>query len=84
MTVFGIQIEILTGVGIPAGAAAFFIARHFWEKTKCFHLMKQKIEDLSKADEGSHETHSDLYDKVNKIERNLFHLMGKMNVKPID
>ncbi|KKN75474.1 hypothetical protein LCGC14_0380950 [marine sediment metagenome] len=86
--VFGIQIElflgILTGLGVPGCAAAFFVIRHFWEKTKCFHLMKQKIEQLDKIATGSHDTHTDLYNKIDRLERNLFLLMGKMKVTPVD
>ena len=46
--------------------------------------LKQKIDTLITHDEESSGTHSVLYNKVNKIERNLYHLMGQMKVKPID
>ena len=79
-----IQWELLVAVGIPATGAMIAIIRHFWNKSKCFIILKQKVEELTDHDEGSSETHSNLYEKVNKIERNLFHLMGKMNVTPVD
>ncbi len=79
-----IQWELLVGLGIPATGAMIAIIRHLWNKSKCFVILKQKIEQLTDHDEGASDTHSDLYDKVNKIEKNLFHLMGKMNVTPID
>jgi len=46
--------------------------------------LKQKVDTLTKHDEGSDDTHSTLYTKVNKIERNLYHLMGKLDIDPID
>lgn len=46
--------------------------------------LKQKVDTLMQHDEGSDDTHSTLYSKVNKIERNLYHLMGKLDVDPID
>ena len=79
-----IQWEVLIGIGIPAAAASVAVIRHLWNKSKCFIILKQKVEQLTSHDEGASNTHSDLYDKVNKIERNLFHLMGKMNVTPVD
>ncbi len=79
-----ILIGVGVGVGIPAGAAAIAVIRHFWNKSKCFIILKEKVEQLAKDDAGSSDTHSDLYDKVNKIERNLFHLMGRMKIDPID
>lgn len=79
-----IQWEILVGLGLPAAAVSVAVIRLLWNKSKCFVILKQKVEQLTEHDEGSGETHSDLYDKVNKIERNLFHLMGRMDVDPID
>ena len=79
-----IQWEIVTAVGIPAVIAAIGIIRYFWKKEQCFVTMKHKIDELAKSDEGSNDTHSDLYSKMNRIERNLFHLMGKLEVKPVD
>lgn len=79
-----IQWELLTGIGIPGIIAAIAAIRYFWKKEKCFIILREKVEQLNNAENGSHETHSDLYKKVNKIERNLFHLMGKLDVKPIE
>ena len=64
---------ILVAVGVPIVGVAMAVGR-----------LKQKVDTLVKHDEGSDDTHDSLYSKVNKIERNLYHLMGKLDVDPID
>ena len=75
-----IQWEIIAGVGIPATAAAIAIIRHLWNKSKCFIILKQKVEELSKSDQGSSETHGDLYEKYNEISTRLATLEGKIDI----
>ncbi len=50
----------------------------------CVKLTKTRLEAIEKTAIDSDGTHSDIYEKVNKLERNLFHFMGKMKVEPID
>lgn len=50
----------------------------------CVKLTKQRLENVEGIAEDSGDTHSDIYKKVNRLERNLFHLMGSLNVKPIE
>ena len=45
--------------------------------------LKQKVDNLSKSEEEGDETHESLFSKVNKIERNLNHLMDRLNIDPI-
>lgn len=46
--------------------------------------LKQKVDTLWEHDVGSDDTHNTLFSKLNKIERNLYRLMGKLNVDPVD
>lgn len=46
--------------------------------------LKQKVDTLESSDTDSSDTHNELFSKVNKIERNLYHLMGKLDCKPIE
>jgi len=64
---------VLVGIGIPIIGVAIAMGK-----------LKQKVDTLMLHDVGSEDTHDTLYSKVNKIERNLYHLMGKLDVKPID
>jgi len=69
----GVPWYILVAVGIPLLGIALGLGK-----------LKQKVDNLEKSDSSSDDTHSTLYSKVNKIERNLYHLMGKLDVEPID
>jgi len=64
---------VLVGVVIPIVGVAVAMGK-----------LKQKVDTLMQHDEGSDDTHDTLYSKVNKIERNLYHLMGKLDIDPID
>ena len=65
--------EIFTAVLIPVSIALIPIAivavRAFIKKGKCFVLMKKRIEDLEGVAKGSGNTHSDLYNKIETIDK---------------
>jgi len=62
--------ELLIGLGIPAAAAAVAVIRYLWKKEKCFIILKQKVEELSKSDEGSSDTHDGFETRLKQIEEN--------------
>ena len=64
---------ILLAVGIPMLGIAVGMGR-----------LKQKVDTLTKADSDSAGTHNALFSKVNKIEKNLYHLMGTLHCNPIE
>ena len=64
---------VLVGIIVPVVGVAIAVGK-----------LKQKVDTLSKSEEDGDSTHGKLFSKVNKIERNLYHLMGKLNVEPID
>ena len=49
--------------------APFFVIRNLIKKGKCFVLMKKRIEDLEGVAKGSGNTHSDLYNKIETIDK---------------
>lgn len=61
-------VEIGLGVAIPATGVAFTVIRYFWKKEKCFIEMKNKIDELSKHDEGSVEEHSGYEERLKMLE----------------
>lgn len=67
--IFGINIEVLTGVGIPSVTAAIFVIRHFIIKTKCFYLLKQRVESQEKETTQGKKDHKELYDRLGKVEK---------------
>jgi hypothetical protein len=79
-----IDINVLYGILAAVFPITLITARHFWNKEKCFVTMKAAIIELQKHDGDSTNTHSELYEKVDKIERNLYHMMGQMKIKPVD
>ena len=61
-------IEIGLGVGIPVAGLAIAIGKYFWKKEKCFIEMKNKIDELSRHDGTSIETHGDLENRLQVLE----------------
>ena len=78
--VLEMAIEVIVGIIIPIIAAGSFAIRYFLKKEKCFTLMKEKINNLSKSDDTSHNTHSTLYDKINKLENRSTALESKLDL----
>ena len=62
--------EIIIGLGIPGIVAAIGVVRYFWKKEKCFVVMQTKIDELSKSDGDSDETHTDFDFRMTEIEKN--------------
>jgi len=75
-----VSIEIILAIVIPLIPLAGVLIRYFWKKEKCFALMKQKIDDLSKSESGSHETHGDFYEKFEEYGNRLTSLETKMDL----
>ena len=61
-------LELGLGIGIPVTGLAIAIGKYFWKKEKCFTEMKNKIEELSKSDGHSSETHGDFNSRLKLLE----------------
>ena len=55
------HLDIMVGIGIPAVGAMVFIIRHFWIKTKCFYLMKYKLEQVEKESIAGKKTDIEIF-----------------------
>lgn len=75
------SIETILSIAIPLTGAAFFIARYFWKKEKCFALMKAKIDELSKSDSGSNNIHEEYGNRLTALESQLDLLLTHFNLK---
>jgi len=62
-------IEIAVAIGIPAVAAAIGVIRYLWKKEKCFTILKNKVEQLTKHDVGSLDTHEGFESRLDLIEK---------------
>ena len=62
-------LEIGLAILIPGCGAAAFVIKYFWKKEKCFIAMENKINELSKHDGDSSETHTDFDFRLNEIEK---------------
>jgi len=66
---FFIDYTLFTSVIIPLGAVAVFAIRYLWKKEKCFIILKNKIESLTRHDASSGETHEGFDERLDEIER---------------
>ncbi len=60
-------IETILAVLIPSIVASAFIIRYFWNKDKCLTLAMQRLDKQEKSEEKSHDTHGELYNKINDL-----------------
>jgi len=75
-----VSTEIILSILIPLTGTGVFVIRYFWKKEKCFTLMKQKIDELSKSESGSHDTHGNLYTQMNDQGNRITALEVKMDL----
>ncbi len=75
-----VSTEIILAILIPLIPVVGMLIRYFWKKEQCFILMKQKIEQLSKSESGSHDTHGDFYEKFDEYGNRLTSLEAKMDL----
>ena len=62
-------LEIGLAILIPGCGAAIALGRYFWKKEKCFLLMQETINQLTKNDGDSSETHTDFDYRLTEIEK---------------
>jgi len=58
--------------------------RHWIIKSRCFTILQTKVEALESHDEGSTDTHRDIFSRLDRIDRNVYLIMGKMKITPVD
>ena len=75
-----VSTEIILAILVPSIPVGVMVIRYFWKKEKCFTLMKQKIDDLSESESGSHDTHGDFYTKINDQGNRITSLEAKMDM----
>lgn len=74
------SVELLAGIGVPAVGAMFFVARHFWIKTKCFYLLKQRVEHQEKATEQGQKEHEKMFNRLNDLDRRMSALQAQNEI----
>ena len=82
-----IQTELLVGVGVPAVAALVTIVSYFWKKSKCFVILKNKVENLDQEIKNfkdevkkARDTHLEIFDRLNQIDKHLGTVEGKLDM----
>ncbi len=75
----GIHLDILIGIGLSALGAMCFVIRHFWIKTQCFYLMKQRLKQLEKDKEDGDAEHAKLETRITSIEKDTSYIKGKLD-----
>ena len=74
------HLDIMVGIGIPAVGAMVFIIRHFWIKTKCFYLMKYRLEQIEKESIEGKKTHVEIFQRLNAIDKHTANIEGKIDM----
>ena len=74
------SIEVILSILAPLITVGAVAIRYSWKKEQCFTLMKQKIEELSKSEDTSHNTHGTLYEKISELENRATALETKMDL----
>lgn len=89
MVIIELSIEVILSIIIPLGGTGLFVIRYFWKKEKCFALMKQKIDELSESESGSHDTHGNFHTEINiqggriiALETKMDLIINHFNIKP--
>lgn len=79
-----IQWELLVGVGIPAVIVCGGVIGYLVKFTKCITVLQQKVSSLTNHDAGATDTHKDIFSRLDRIDRNMYLIMGKMKLTPVD
>lgn len=64
-----IELEYLIPIIGLISPPAFFIARYFWKKEKCFVAMQNKIDYLSSKEQSSDDEHDGFDGRLTEIEK---------------
>ena len=74
------HLEVFTAVIIPTVGALAFVVRHFWIKTKCFYLMKHRLEHLEQENKEGKKTHVEIFKRLNEIDKHAANIEGKIDI----
>ena len=82
-----IQTELLVGAGVPAVGAMIAIVHHFWNKSKCFVMikndvtnLKQDIDNFKKEVKKARDTHLEIFERLNSLDKHLGSVEGKLDM----
>jgi len=75
------DLNILIAFGIIVTPITVLSVRFWIKREKCFTVLEQKVDNLSIRDEGSTDTHKEIFDRLNSIDKNVAFIMGAMKIK---
>lgn len=65
-----IDLDFLAIIVPPIIGACIFIGRYFWKKEQCFRKLSDKINELSRHDEGSLQQHDGFEEEIAELKKN--------------
>ncbi len=74
-------IESLAAIGLIVTPITVLSVRFWIKREKCFTILEHKVDNLSIRDEGSTDTHKEIFDRLNSIDKNVAFIMGAMKTK---
>lgn len=74
-------VEALAAIGIIVTPITVLSVRFWIKREKCFTVLEHKVDNLASSDEGSSDTHKEIFDRLNSIDKNVAFIMGAMKIK---
>ena len=78
------SVETLAAIGIFVTPITLLAVRFWIKREKCFTVIEQKVNNLTIHDEGSEETHKDIFERLNNLDKNVHLILGAMKITPVD
>ena len=75
-----VNLEVVAAVVIPAIAAAYFLIKHAWHRSKTIDIMSTRIGTLEKVADESQNDHDKLFKEIGKLEKQIVAIETKINI----
>ena len=69
-------IGVMITLAIPLFGAAAYIIHYFWKRARCVDTLATRVESWEDDAARDRETHKDIYNRLNHIDRNVARILG--------
>ena len=78
--IFGMSLETVVAIAIPAVTATFFIVRHIWGSTKSMAILKLRADSSDKLAIAGQKDHKLIFEKINRIDKRVVSIETKLDM----